>query len=1102
MSSKKPIAIAVILSLLLIGGLGGLFFFVLNDDGDDFNQNQEQNQEVVDPTDNENNKTQGQTNEDQGTNTPKVPLTAKQRLVVKVMDELTGSLIRGSHIVINKAEDEKRAGEQVYPPASARRARRGGTGQFEVQLQTGTYLVLAQATGFQTQRETITILEGKDANLEIKLGSGLSISGRVMSAKNKQPISGAIIRAYKKIGKPDDDPINRLIGLIEIKEQSQQAPAETTSNTDGTYQIDGLDPVHYDVVALAMDHSPLTRTWIRPSKTGVDFPLPEGSIIRGKVMDIAGVGIEGARVQVFPEIDTEDIVKVVEHKARPPLVESITGSNGAYEIRSIGQGVYNILVKADGFQPKPSYKHTILPGENPEQNFTLPPGLVIAGEVIDEEGQPIVGAKVRPMKMADPKDRRAPININFDDGRLETDENGAFNFDSLIAGGYNLLVWHDDYAAQQIRRVQVGTTTLRVTLKRGGSMSGRVLIAGSNEPVEGARVLVTDLMDVKKEGLSDKDGFYQVHGLSTKKINTFVSVQAKGFARLSNQKVKIPKDSNLENQDFLLQPTAIVIGMVVDGSGNPITGARVTAKRPNPTTGYPIPAGADISNEDGKFAIKVDAGEGTTLYASTARHLETSSEAFTIKPGEKFEAPNLVLTLGATVEGIVVAHDGTPVQGVMVKVRAEGETEFGYGKGASTNRQGKFTLNGLGAGTFDLQGTHSRFLDTVKAGVKIEEGLITSGIRIVMERGNALGGIVQDGEGQPVQGATIIVKEFFEGIKEHRKVTDNEGRFLLESLRTSDPVSIEVTHRSFKDYLQEEVAINRTDLEIKLERLGAITGTVLGAGGAPLTNFSVKPTYIGDPASAPSRSRQEGRSFSVPNGTFNYEGVSSGAYKVSISAPGYAALVIDEVQVATGESVNLGELNLPEGGIIDGIIVDATTGQALPGVKLKLGGVNTRRSGVSRSSAPKYEMQTKPDGTFIFKGLPDAASISMRVELDGYINQTLTKINTLDASTCRNLRIEMGIGGEITGIVTDADGNAKKGVSVYLGGLGGLRGKTGVNRTTRTDGEGNFRIEGLRPGTYRISARARGVKSPAANNSSLEVQVLSGNALSVELIVD
>lgn len=1103
MSSKKPIAIAAVLSLILLGGFAGLGYLLFLDDGSTPANPGGPEDPIAGTSGEPANSGEGIDSGAADPTPPPPPRVDRERLVVRVVEENTGSLIRGAHLVINRAEAQERAGEQVFPPPGSRSSTRRSNGTFTVDLLPGTYRVLAQAPGFQSRIETIQMAQGKDRQIEIALGGGLSISGIVFSAADRQPIGGAIVRAYKKIGKPDDDPINRLIGLIDIKERSQEIPAETTSNSDGTYQLDGLEEVHYDVVALAADHSPLTRTWVRPSKTGVDFPLPEGSVLTGVVMDLGGAPVEAASVSIFPEIDTQDIVKVVEHKARPPLVKEITGTDGRYEIRSVGQGIYNLLIQAEGYQPLPSAKLRIGPGENPPRNFTLKPGLVIAGEVVDEQGQPIVGARVRPMKLNDPQDRSAPINISFEDGSQETDENGAFSFNSLVSGGYNLLVWHDDFASQQVKRVSVGTTTLRVTLQRGSAMSGQVVMAGTGQPLEGARVLVNDLMDVKKEGISDENGNFLVSGLSGKRGNTFVTVHAEGYARLSNQTVVIPRDSELKNQVFELQPIAVVVGTVVDGGGNPVVSARVTARRPNPKTGYPVPAGSAVSNEDGRFAIELEAGPNTTLTAVSSQYLEVESDPFTIQPGEKLEVAPLTLSLGGTLQGKVVNEQGEPVQGVMVSVRTESETEFSYGKAATTDRKGEFSLHGLQAGKIDVQAKHGQYLEAIQPDIVIREGLINGGVQIVLEQGNRLAGTVVDGDGKAVQGATIVLREIFEGIKEHRQQSDSQGEFRFAGLYAANPVEIEVTHANHRAYRAEQVAVNRDDLEIRLERLGAIRGRVLGGGGAPLTNFSVKPSYLGEAElAAPSLSRQVSRSFSDPSGTFTYEGLPAGEYEVAVSAPGYAALVLPGIQVRTGETIDLGELDLPEGGMVDGRVIDGATGQPLAGVSLRLGGLNRSSvSGASRGAAVT-EMRTGPDGTFLFRGLPDASTISMRVELDGYINQTITKINTLDASTCRNLQIEMEIGGEIVGTVIAADGNPGKGLSVYLAGIGGLRGQSGVNQTTRSDASGQFRFDGLRPGSYRVSARPRNARSATSANSSVEVQVLSGNIVELDLLVD
>jgi hypothetical protein len=863
------------------------------------------------------------------------------------------------------------------------------------------------------------------------------------------------------------------------------------TDAEGFYQLEGLDGVYYEVVAMAKGYSPQSRPNILPSKTKVDFKLPEGSLFIGRVVDQAGNGIGDARIEVFPEVDTTDIIRVVAQKARPPVATAESESGGQFELSSLGIGMYNLHITAVGFQEGNFKKVRVHPGENSGQKYTLLPGLVLAGQVIDDDGEPIAGARVRPVQTGNP--RSQTMFIRFEDQSIECNEEGRFSFNSLSRGKYSLLAWHHDYAAKQLRDVNVGKTDLSIVLNFGSAVSGTVTRKDDNEPIVGAKIMVNDLLDVKKHALTDEKGFYRIAGISTSRRGTrYANVQAEGYARVSNQQIRVEEGKEIENQDFELEATAVVVGRVTNSAGEAIPRGRVMAKRTGKNASVPVTVGSAMSDDTGAFRItNLEAGKETWLVVMHSDYLDAESSIFDIAPGQQTEAGELVLNLGGTVAGEVVDASGSPVAGAMVAIREEGDTEFSLTKTTSADQRGRFVLKGLSAGTIDLEVKSTRFLHTVEENVVVHEGQLTTDLRIVLHAGSVLGGKVVDVDGNEIPNAIVRAREVVAGLSEHRQETDVLGTFSISSLASRDTVELEVTHPEFSPYFEENVAVGQESLEITLQRLGGVRGTVVDEQGNAVVAFSLQPQVVYDDNASPfaaTTSKPAARTVQDSGGQFEYSGLATGTYSVVVRAPDFASFIYPDVQVTAGAIVDVGQAVLPEGGVVDGIVVDSASALPIEGAKV-----------VVVSGGNKNSATTGADGIFEIRDLNNVKSnkVTLRVTHPDFVTETVAGIDLRETATSRNLQVSMYQGGDLNGKVFDVEGKPKKGVSVYLSGVGELKSRPGVNQSQRSDLKGIFRFNNLTPGSYRITAM-----SPGMVNSTMEIDVAPGDERDLEILLE
>jgi len=71
---------------------------------------------------------------------------------------------------------------------------------------------------------------------------------------------------------------------------------------------------------------------------------------------------------------------------------------GRFSLETVGSGVYDVHVRAEGYAPR--WSEQINTDESPEVQVQLTAGGTITGQVIDEKGEPISGAKVIPLSRA------------------------------------------------------------------------------------------------------------------------------------------------------------------------------------------------------------------------------------------------------------------------------------------------------------------------------------------------------------------------------------------------------------------------------------------------------------------------------------------------------------------------------------------------------------------------------------------------------------------------------------------------------------------------------------------------------------------------------
>jgi hypothetical protein len=331
-----------------------------------------------------------------------------------------------------------------------------------------------------------------------------SISGRIIYVGNKKP-SSIEIYAYSPAGGRQSTYLHLDLG-------------------EEKFTIDSLEPGTYTLRFQGQEFQEKTIENVQAPSSDLEVEL---------VCD------ENAKPVLQGAVVRADTGKpVTRFKARARKLQTLRGANyvqteqwaefvnpkGQFKVETVGPGVYQVQISAEGFAWV--WGEKVNTDENHPVTIALTSGGAITGRVINEQGEPIVGAVVIPLSKAGGTMPRVKDVFVSTDGSVKTDANGVFVLKNLSAGSESIKVTHGQYCFAIAKDIQVteGQTTegVQVILSQGSSVEGYVLDA-QGKPEPSVVLLFQDASGYSGGGdevagrfataVTDANGFYHVSGL-------------------------------------------------------------------------------------------------------------------------------------------------------------------------------------------------------------------------------------------------------------------------------------------------------------------------------------------------------------------------------------------------------------------------------------------------------------------------------------------------------------------------------------------------------------------------------------------------------------
>ena len=521
-----------------------------------------------------------------------------------------------------------------------------------------------------------------------------------------------------------------------------------------------------------------------------------------------------------------------------------------------------------------------------------------------------------------------------------------------------------------------------------------------------------------------------------------------------------------------LERSATWHGRVVDGRGRGLAGVLVSATIPSPRRRGAVVESLATSNDQGEFAL-------TSLPSTRRVEIHTEHPRWTTsRRWASFEAAplQLVLTPRRMGTGRVVDLDERPVAGARVGLSTEGSDR--NPRTVTTDSEGYWRAADLPEGPLTLEVAAAGFTPFVVRGIEIAPKVDEPGDgevlgtaetvdlgTVILEPGRRLVGQVLDGKGEEVVGARVELGA--PGVEGGREAsTDGRGRFEFLGLPATT-ATLRVRAAGFAPAKLSGVPVpTEHPPTIRLDRATSLLGRVVDGAGTPIAGAEVEirgRVATGHHGERRATASLRASAVSGADGRFVFDSLPSGPAELVAVASGYQPSIAQAVELSDQRSTEI-EIVLVEGLAVPGR-VRTRTGRPLAETRVVVG---------DRAATTDLE------GRFVLDGLAPG-TVELLV-VDRRTGKTPFEVTLVEGMEPLDLVVPEGHG--LRGWVLDGSGRGIGAASLRVQALD--RGGRSV-ADLRSDSEGQFEIEGLGAGAYRLVAQ-----HPDHGFADLEVTLDSG----------
>lgn len=889
--------------------------------------------------------------------------------------------------------------------------------------------------------------------------------------------------------------------------------------SDGGFQL--RDPELLGFLALRHPHFATRDVVEAPIEENVDdltIWVRRAGVVRGRVVTEGGQPLSDVLVRVSPSDNPMSLLRKGQVLRRG---STRTDEQGRFEFPGVPVGDRLLLKALPKDAPQANHRLDVVASGTVDVELVVPSGHAVTGIVVDEQGQPVAGAKL--FLGRSEIDLAAIQTGSFDDRTFEeeTGEEGRFIFKGLISGTYDIRVKAEGFAIQRERRIRLALADLElpgpIVLSRGETISGSV-VDDQGEPVAGATVGflknsafmglgigslippkdVTDLGG--SVGETDEQGRFVSPPLSSGEYD--VSATRHDLAIGSISDVKSGTSGHVIEVARAGSIQGIVMSLL---DGEPVRRYQVAATRPFnmfDLKSFVPPKTEQIESEDGTFVLSGLEEGSYTLEVSARGHGSESSAELQVEVGKVTRGVIIMLPEEAHLHGLVLdVETGEPVPGARVTTKSGIQLlrmdTLAASASAVCDVEGRFALSGLKEGKYKLTATADNHAPATSERVWVGQGQTVEGITIRLDQGAVIHGTVTRADDTPHAGAIVQAVAMGTMIP-IMTTTDTQGRYEMTGL---GPGSYSVTKLGGRMDVGSEDMLSSlmNDLDTKnikvdagqtvvcdfkageggwVTVVGRVTEGNEGRSGAILSFAPIDLGELGDDISGPTfRLATSGG-----DGRYEMAGMLPGEWTVTIQ-------VGLPFAIGSKQSFDVTIPDLPEyrkdfelvAAGIEGRITAVDLNQPLPGIRVAVTALDESATvdAVTRAAGSRRvaDVFTADDGRYAARGLPPGR---YRVVAGGpgmfglgsstYGRSEPLEVEVFEEEMTDGIDFRLAPGGSLAGEVRDLNGRAVQGAALFLSRDG--REEDRHFGEIITDEAGSYRAEGLTPGVYTVVVKA------------------------------
>lgn len=576
------------------------------------------------------------------------------------------------------------------------------------------------------------------------------------------------------------------------------------------------------------------------------------------------------------------------------LARTVSAADGSFLLEGLGPGPVTLWADSARGAAVPRS----VPSGQQDVELVLTAGLTAEGLVVGRDEGPQQGVLVTALHLTQGR--------FFD---TVTDAQGMFRFEPLPPGDYFLVFMKQGWLPEFFSLQELYKYQAQTTLERPRRISGRVLQGGA--PAASARVQLTD-SSRHWEMRTDAQGRFVFEEL---RENNYVLVAEKE-PELAVHTVPFNKAA-MEGITLELSPPSFLEGTVKDETGQPVAGAQVKPLEHEGDFARPVTTDARGHYRlgplaSGSYRVIVQADSFLTGFATKDLPEDGPTLDFQLKKS-------------VPVVGIAVDTEGQPLPHLALELWSPGARGTSYILGhhrrpvmpvdtTKTDERGTFRLAAPAPGPYDLNtdSTEVRFT-SMRAAAPSQE------VRLVVDRGLSLQGVLLDELGQPVAGGQIVSVEAAPPYPSSEQVrTDATGRFLLPAL-TEGPYLLYAWSEGDRTLREVSTRVelrrgSSAPIALRFEPGHSWTGRVEDGQGQPLAGVSVTLDRAEDPREPEAEQALMTAlpgvtTVSGPEGRFTFHHLTREAYELTLEKPGYV-LVTPQDSAVFSQNEFTGSLTL------------------------------------------------------------------------------------------------------------------------------------------------------------------------------------------------